>query len=138
MSALGADVIKTPVFVSAQTQGQIGEQLVFELREQLRASQALQLAATASDAANEVHLNTLDNGDGQVVYAVVWLNGNGKQLPTYRTSTVGYCGSSILPNCARSILSRTDDMITDDGSVWAVITKKMVEEVKQKKAAEEK
>lgn len=111
---------KTPIYLSSSMDGELGERFAFELKEQLRSSHGLRLVLSDSESSYRIHINALDHEDrNQLVYSVVWLIGGTSGLPSYSSSTVGYCGERVLADCARSVVARTDRMVSDDSRFWA-------------------
>jgi hypothetical protein len=104
------------IYVSHSGSDQVGQQLVYEIREELRRSSGLSLAREGEASNVDMRITTIEsnrvNPGASTTYAVVWLIPS-YPFPAYLTSVAGYCGSSRIRECAHGLVADTDRAILD-------------------------
>lgn len=104
------------IYVSHSGNDRVGQQLVYEIREELRRSTGLSLAREDEASNVDMRITTLDsnrtNPGASTTYAVVWLLPS-SPFPAYLTSVAGYCGSSRIKECAHGLVADTDRAISE-------------------------
>jgi hypothetical protein len=95
----------------------VGRQLVYHVKEGLRASRSMVLVPL-DESEVQVRILTLDPEAGSqsanhmTVYAAVWTYyGSPKLTPYYYTSIVGECGSARVGQVADELVAKTDKAI---------------------------
>ncbi|WP_137718682.1 hypothetical protein [Methylobacillus flagellatus] len=107
------------IHVTATADDSIGKQLVYQLREALRASRGMRLVDDMNDSFVRIKIVTLDPDSGrgggyQTVYSAVWtVRQFDRDSEIYWTNYVGTCGASRTQSCATSLASQTDEVATD-------------------------
>lgn len=110
---------QTAIHVTATAEDPIGKQLVYQLREALRASRGMRLVDDMNDSFVRIKIVTLDpdsrNGGGyQTVYSAVWtVRQFDRDAEIYWTNYVGTCGVNRVQSCATNLVSQTDEIATD-------------------------
>lgn len=128
LSSLSYAEGQTAVYVSATADDSIGKQLVYKLRETLRASNGLKLVDDINDSLVRLKIVTLDpdsaRSGNQTVYSAVWtLRQFDSESETYYTNYVGTCGANRTQSCATGLVSQTDEIATDVRRVLSEILK---------------
>lgn len=100
-----------PIFLTTRATDLAGKALVYEIREALAASSALEVAPSAERSLIEVKLITTDPFQGisappggMTIYTAAYIV-NTKDGPILMSHTLGRCGQNKLKDCAQSILS---------------------------------
>lgn len=102
------------VYVDAVPEGMQSTRLVYAFKERLRRSSTLRVVDAEQDSALQVHLHAMDpDANGyQTVYSVAWTFSQ-PAYPVgfrfYNDSTVGFCGSNRIGECADSLAGKTDE-----------------------------
>lgn len=116
------------VFVTVTAEDGLGEQLGYQIKENIRSSRGMNLVGSDEDAAVSLRITTLDPNDDrtQTIYSIVWTVSTtyGKGAYFYWTSTVGICGQSRIKLCADRVTAKTDTVITELQEVQRKIMKK--------------
>lgn len=122
-----AQTVKVPIYISATAHDSVGEQLVYEIREQLSASNQMSVALTDADSAFQLKFVTLDpygsTDTGAAVATVYSLvltmhDPTNHSLNVFIDEWVGTCPSVQVQGCATSILAGTNsDIMTFLGLV---------------------
>lgn len=112
-----AQSAKMHVFLDSTAEDTQGARLVYAVKEQIRRSSSMQLSDTEKTSVFQLHLITMDpdQRNVQTIYsfAVTLANLSASGFfPLYIDSTVGSCGSSVIDQCANSIVARLDQNIS--------------------------
>lgn len=107
------------VEVVDQSQGMVGERLLYFVREGFRRSAAFRLTE-AAEPRLQVIIATMpkfeDNPNTSTMYSVVWNvvlgNESSGWTPLYLDNTLGYAGSDVVTTSAETIVARTDNLLT--------------------------
>jgi len=103
-----------------QSQGLVGERLVYFVRETIRRSTAFRLMDT-SEPRIQIIIQTMprfeDDPNTSTMYSVVWNLVVGDETSGWTTvyldNTIGYAGRDVVSSSAETIVARTDRLITD-------------------------
>lgn len=124
-----AQTTRVPIYVSVTANDSVGQQLVYEIREQLSASNQLSSTLTDSDSAFQIKAVTLDpyrSSDGgsssSTVYSLVLTmhDANNRQLSIFVDEWVGTCPAVQVQSCAASIVANVgNDVQTVLGALKA-------------------
>ena len=102
------------VQVVSTTDDQVGKRLVYALKEQIRQSTSLQISLDDSELGMQANLVTLeqypDSPGTATVYSLVLTWNNPEQpFPFMLTQYTGYCGSSRVESCAKTLVAEISD-----------------------------
>lgn len=108
------------VEVVDQSEGSVGQRLVYLLREEFRRSSAFRLTE-APETRIQLIVSAMprftDTPNTATIYAIVWnlvlSNDQGGWNTFYYENTLGYAGSDVLQQSAQTIAARTDRLIAD-------------------------
>lgn len=112
------EAAKIPVEIINESEDSVGSRLVFRLKDKLKESNTFRLTTTR-EKRFQLHISTMDydrdSPGNSTIYSVVWTFGATKEspLPTYLTSTVGYCGSTRVDEIIETILAQTEKLNDD-------------------------
>lgn len=115
-----AQQAKVPIYISAKTNDNVGEQLVYEIREALSASNQMSVALTDADSAFQLNIVTLDpyastdrGAPSATVYSLVLTmhDPTNHALNIFIDEWVGTCGNVQLQGCATSMIAGADSDI---------------------------
>jgi hypothetical protein len=104
------------VHVQATAKDPVGNQLIYFLRENLRASIGMELVVAENDAIVNLRLVTIDPDDAghRTIYSIVWtIKQFDRKAHIYYTSAVGLCSSERARECALQLTAQTDSLVTD-------------------------
>src|SRR5687768_11372285 len=104
------------VHVQATAKDPVGSQLVYYLRENLRASRGMELVLAENDAIVNIRVVTIDPDDAghRTMYSVVWtIKQFDRNAHIYYTSAVGFCSVQRARECAGQLTAQTDSLVTD-------------------------
>jgi len=109
---------RCPVEVVSDAEDDVGERLVYQVKEQFKRSASFYYTGQSQDHVRLV-INTMDRYKGNIqmmgvstVYAVIWLFALKDTVtytaPLYVDNTIGFCGSERVEEAAEGIVARTD------------------------------
>lgn len=117
--AAGNAFSQVSIYVQATAKDSVGRQIVYELREGIRRSAAMDLADRAQDGRITIRIVTMDPDDGspgrQTVYSAVFTVQTFHSSPVemYLTNYVGICGANRTASCAQGLVAIADEQATD-------------------------
>lgn len=104
------------VYVSATTEDSVGGRLVYEVREQIRRSSAMDLASSEVDAGYVIRILALKNHENMTAYSWVLTTAAGGGGVLFLNHGVGTCGAARIRECAGDLVAGVDEtqtIITD-------------------------
>lgn len=109
--AEGSGVVM-PVEIQATSNDNVGQRLVYFLKEDIRQSPSMKLAPESKALRLQVKLVTLDPTSNKLGYATVYsvvftVTGPAGGLPYYLNQFVGQCGTTRVQECAQDLLVQT-------------------------------
>lgn len=124
-----AQTARVPIYLSITAYDTVGQQLVYEIREQLNSSNQLSSTLTDSDSAFQIKVVTLDpyrSTDGgssnSTVYSLVLTmhDPNNRKLSVFVDEWVGTCNALQVQSCAASMVADVgNDVQTVLGAIKA-------------------
>lgn len=99
----------------------VGQRLVYQLKEKIRASHSLELIPNGDTGSIRIIIFSLDKESENpslkghaTVFSVIWLGVTASQpaAPIFLYSTIGYTGSQRVSETAENILAETDRLVS--------------------------
>lgn len=111
-----APTTKTPVEIVSTSNDLVGQRLVYKVKENIRASNAMSLTFDTNIPRFQICIVTIDNNPnvqgGETAYSAVFLwNGPTLAFPFYLNSDVGFSGSARIDEAAQSIVADANEEI---------------------------
>ncbi len=105
---------KFAIEIIDNTSDNVGESLVYQIKEKIRESNSLRLTLK-DEGRMQIEIKTLSYEKSQVltIYTVIWILKPVGQLPIYYESTLGYVGIDRINNVAISLVAQTDRLIEE-------------------------
>jgi hypothetical protein len=106
---------KIPLFVLGDTSGNLGDQLVFAIKDALGGSQSYTVAPSADAAGLNVYVTAIAiPNTGLFAYSLVYVVGD-----HYVESSAGWCSEKSIPNCVPAILGAIDRSVAH-AQAWVI------------------
>jgi hypothetical protein len=119
--ALGADKpAKFKIQIVDNSSDSIGQRLVYELKEKIRASQSMELTSNCDNGCWRIIVLSVDKENQNealkgfaTVFSVIWIGVADfpKGTPLFLDSTIGYCGGQRVKETAEDIVAHTDRLL---------------------------
>lgn len=108
-----SEIGKTPIFVEGDAKTVVGKDFIFEVKEQIRSSNRLEVSSSESTFYH-LKLAVLEMERPTIAYSAVWTFRNVEKMDVYSGHLIGICPIKELQICARSLLAATDEHTTID------------------------
>lgn len=92
----------------------LGDKFVYEIKENIRKSSNLKLENEGSRIIMQIMIapRFIETPESSIIYSVIWLFENNKDLNYYLNTTMGFSGNNVYKNGAESLIIYTDEVIT--------------------------
>ena len=92
----------------------LGDKFVYEIKENIRKSSNLKLENEGSRIIMKIMIapRFIETPESSIIYSVIWLFENNKDLNYYLNNTMGFSGNNVYKNGAESLIIYTDEVIT--------------------------
>lgn len=92
----------------------LGDKFVYEIKENIRKSSNLKLENEGSRIIMQIMIapRFIETPERSIIYSVIWLFENNKDLNYYLNNTIGFSGNNVYKNGAESLIIYTDEVIT--------------------------
>jgi hypothetical protein len=113
--------VKFKIQVVDNSSDLVGQRLVYELKEKIRASQSMDLIPNCDNGCWRIIIYTLDKEPDDsalkgraTVFSVIWLGMPQNQPGTalFLDSSIGYCGGQRVAETAENIVAQTDRLFS--------------------------
>jgi hypothetical protein len=106
VSAIGAQGATIPIYVQSTSSDQIGQQVVYYLKQDIASSSQFRLVYAQPQASFTINIVTMSTGPSNnmeysAAYSATLIEG----ADAYVTNYVGVCGSARIASCASNIIS---------------------------------
>jgi hypothetical protein len=115
-----------PIYIDSTSNDSVGQTLSYAIRERVRRSASMALAAQDRDAKIVLRIVTIDPDQGansaqnMTVYSatITMWSAHNFPLEVYLNSRVGLCGAQRIEQCALRITAQLDEEVTQLRAVW--------------------
>jgi hypothetical protein len=113
VQAANAKIVPVQVSTNIGNNDVVGQQLAFEIKETIRKSSGYRLVSNNTVPRLILRLSSISFNDSSQLteYSVVFTVYAGKGQDIYMNDMIGYCGSSRVVGCARTILGSLDTIL---------------------------